>query len=135
FDAALALLAAPPPELMLERAALLPPAAALRTLEEAIARLGSIVTLHQRALALEEATGRIDDAAARLARLAAESERPENWHRRRGDLLARAGRAAEARSAYAAGLDAIAALPAWLRASPDTVRLAAELAQLAAPRS
>lgn len=135
LDAALALLAAPPPELLLERAALLPPAAAIRSLDDGIALLGPVVTLHLRAVALEESLGRINDAAARFSRLAAESERPEGWHKRRGDLLARAGRAAEARAAYAAALGAIAALPAWLRESPDTARLAAELGDLVGPRS
>ncbi len=135
LEAALALLPAPPPELFLERAALLPAAEAIRSLDDGIARLGEVVTLHLRALALEESIGRIDAALARLDRLAAESERQEPWLKRRGDFLTRAGRNAEARSAYAAALAAIAALPAWLRESPDTVRLAAELAQLTAPRS
>lgn len=134
LDAALALLAAPPPELLLERAALLPPAEAIRSLDDGIARLGPVVTLHLRALALEESLGRIDDAAARLAGLAAGSERPEEWHRRRGDLLARAGRAREAQAAYSSALAAIAALPEWLRLSPATARLAAELTPLAAHR-
>jgi tetratricopeptide (TPR) repeat protein len=135
LGAALALLPEPPPELFLERAALLPAAAAIASLDEGIARLGPVVTLHLRALALEESLGRTDDAAARLARLAADSERKESWLRRRGDLLARAGRDREARAAYAAALEAIAALPDWLRTSPGTARLAAELAPLAAPAS
>ncbi len=135
LEAALTLLTTPPPELFLERAALLTPAAALRSLDQGIARLGPVVTLHLRALALEESLGLIDAAAARLDRLAAESERQETWLKRRGDLLARAGRDREARASYASALAAIAALPEWLRASPDTARLAAQLAQLTASRS
>ncbi|MBL9187405.1 MAG: hypothetical protein JNK23_08015 [Opitutaceae bacterium] len=134
LDAAIARLAQPPPELFIERAGLLPPAEAIRSLDEGIARLGPVVTLYLRAVALEESLGRIDDAATRLLHLAATSERPEGWHKRRGDLLARAGRATEARTAYTAALAAIAALPEWLRTSPDTARLAAELTDLAAPR-
>lgn len=132
FDAALSLLAAPPPELLLERAALLPPADAIRSLDDGLARLGPVVTLHLRALALEESLGRTDAAAARLAGLASSSERPEEWHRRRGDLLARAGRASEARAAYTSALAAIAALPEWLRSSPATARFAADLTTLTA---
>lgn len=134
YDAALARASAPAPDLFLERAALLPADAAIRSLDEAIARLGSVVTLHLRALALEESLGRIDAAAARLDRLAAESERRESWLKRRGDLLARAGRVAEARAAYSAALAAIESLPEWLRAAPDTVKLTAELARLGGPR-
>jgi predicted RNA polymerase sigma factor len=52
------------------------------------------------------------------------------WHKRRGDLLARDGRMKEARNAYADALAAIAALPDWLRESPDTTQLIAELTRL-----
>ncbi|MDP3070055.1 MAG: tetratricopeptide repeat protein [Opitutaceae bacterium] len=134
LDTAIAQLAQPPPELFIERAALLPPAEAIRGLDEGIARLGPVVTLHLRAVALEESLGRVDAAAARFLHLAATSERPEGWHKRRGDLLARAGRKADARTAYAAALAAIAALPPWLRTSPDTARLTAELTDQAAAR-
>ncbi len=132
---ALATLATPPPELFLERAALLPAADALRSLDEAIVRIGPAVSLHLRALALEESLGRVDAALARLATLAVQSERQETWLKRRGDLLARAGRHDEARAAYATALAAISALPDWLRTGPDTVQLTSELRQLAASRS
>ncbi len=135
LDAAVGALAAPPPDLFLERAALLPAADAIRSLDAAIAQVGPAVSLQLRAASLEESLGRIDAAAARLATFAAKSERPESWLKRRGDLLARAGRATEARAAYAAALDAIAALPDWLRAAPDVTQLATELQQLAALRS
>jgi tetratricopeptide (TPR) repeat protein len=131
FNAALDLIASPPPDLYLERSKLLPPAAAVQSLDEGVARLGPVVTLHLAAIALEEQMGRIDDAVSRINRLAAESERKETWLKRRGDLLFRAGRSSEARAAYLAGLAAIQALPDWLRASPDTKQLAAELTRLA----
>ena len=107
---------------------------AIRSLDEGIARIGSVVTLHLRALALEESLGRIDAAAARLEQLAAESERRESWLKRRGDLFARAGRAVEARAAYSAALAAIDSLPEWLRAAADTQKLATELTRLGATR-
>ncbi|HEY1109249.1 MAG TPA: tetratricopeptide repeat protein [Opitutaceae bacterium] len=136
FDAAVALVPNPRPELFLEYAALLPsPAAAIVALDAAIARIGPAYTLHLRALELEETSGRIDAALTRLATLAALSERKETWLKRRGDLLARAGRTAEARVAYTTALAAVDALPDWLRASPDTARLAVELRTLCAPNS
>lgn len=136
FTAALALIAAPPPELYLERADLFAnPADAIRGLDEGIARLGPVPSLQLRAVALEERLGRIDAALARLDRLAAQSERKESWLKRRGDLLARAGRTAEARAAYAAALAALAALPDWLRESPDATELAVELTRLTTSHS
>lgn len=135
LNTALDLVATPPPELYLERAALLPPAEAVRSLEEGIARLGPALTLELRALALEESLGRIDAAVARLDRIAAQSERREMWLKRRGDLLARAGRAREADASYHSALAALAALPEWLQRSPEATRLAAELARLTRPGS
>ena len=126
--AALALLANPRPELFLEYADLhARPEEALQALDSGIARIGPAITLHSRALALEESLLRFDDAVARIDRLAAVSERPEFWLKRRGDLLERAGRKEAARTSYAAALARIAALPEWLRDSPDAVRLVAEL--------
>lgn len=125
---ALALVAEPRPELYLEFAALQPSApAAIATLDAAIARIGPALTLHLRALELEEGAGLIAAALARLETLATLSERRELWLKRRGDLLAHAGRFAESRAAYAAALAAIRALPDWLRQSEDTAQLAAEL--------
>lgn len=136
YTAALARIENAPPELYLERADVCAsPDDAIRGLDEGIARLGPVVTLQMRALALEESLGRIDAALARLNTLAAQSERKESWLKRRGDVLARAGRERDARAAYAAALAAIDALPDWLRQAPDTVRLAGELRHLAAPRS
>jgi len=136
FNAALHHLASPTPEFFLARAAVCANAAdAVASLDEGIARLGSVVTLELRALALEEQLGRVDAAVARLDRLAAQSERRETWLKRRGDVLARAGRAGAARAAYAAAVAAIAELPRWLQQSPDTTRLLAELRRLTASNS
>lgn len=132
LGAALSLLDAPRPELFLEHAALLPPAAAISALDEGIRRLGPLPTLLLRAVEWEERLGRIDAAAARLDLLARHSERPETWLKRRGELLSRAGRTSEARASFHAALAAIARLPEWLRTSPDTAALAAELSRLLA---
>jgi tetratricopeptide (TPR) repeat protein len=136
LDAGLQLVANPRPELFLERASLLAtPAEAIRSLDAGMARIGPAYTLQSRALELEEAHGLIDAALARLTSIAAQSERKEMWLKRRGDLLARAGRVREARTAYAEALAAIAMLPKWLRESPDTAELIAELARLAPTHS
>ncbi len=135
LNAALALNIAAPPELYLERARLLSTAEALPSLEEGLARLGPAITLEIAALALEESLGRIDSAVDRIDRLTEDSERKESWLKRRGDLLVRAGRIAEARTSYVSALAAIQALPDWLRASPDAQQLAAELKRLTSSRS
>ena len=121
----------PRPELFLERAALHgSPREAIRSLDAAIARIGPVHTLQLRALQLEESAGLIDSALVRLEAIADHSERKETWLKRRGDLLVRAGRGREALHSYTEALAAIAALPAWLRESPDTLQLVAELTRL-----
>jgi tetratricopeptide (TPR) repeat protein len=135
LNAALALIKAPPPELYLERAALLGPAEAIGSLDEGLARLGPVISLQLRALALEESLGRIDAAVLRLDRIIAETERKETWLKRRGDLLTRAGRIHDARATYRSALTAIHNLPDWLAASPETQQLLAELTHLTASRS
>jgi predicted RNA polymerase sigma factor len=90
--------------------------------------LGPVPALERRALELEQSLGNTDAALARLEALASSSERPESWLKLRGDLLAKAGRSAEARDAYAAALAALERLPAWVRESPDAQGLHAVLA-------
>lgn len=134
YSAALSLLDTPSPDLFLARAALpVDPRIALAGLAEGVARLGPAVPLLERALALELHLGRIDAALARLDALALGAERQEMFLKRRGDILAAAGRTAEAGTAYTAALAAIDALPAWLRTSSATTRLAAELAMPRGP--
>lgn len=134
YSKAIAALEEPSPGLFLERASLpVSTISALRGLDEGIARLGPAAALLERALALELRLGRTDAALARIDVLAASSERQETWLKRRGDVLALAGRDPEARAAYRAALVAVWALPAWLRNTPETLRLAGELARLAGP--
>lgn len=131
WNAGLARLENPRPEFYLERAELIrSPAAALRSIEDGLERLGSVFILENRALELEEALGRIDAVLARVDRMIAGTERKETWLKRRGDVLTRAGRRAEARTAYETGLKEIADLPRWLQDSPETAHLAAELQRL-----
>jgi hypothetical protein len=86
--------------------------------------------LQEQAAALEEKLGCVEAAAARYTRLARQSERPELWLIRRGDLLVRASRPAEAAVAYREALQAVVALPEWLRESPETVSLISRLQAL-----
>lgn len=130
FTVALAAAPTPSPDLYLERATLLPPPAALASIDEGIARLGPTLALQLRAINLEESLGRIDEAAARITRVAAQSERKEAWLKRRGDLYARAGRPRDARASYREALARLADLPDWLRASAEVKQLATELQRL-----
>ena len=136
FQVALALLPAPRPELWLEANLIMAqPEAALRDIDRGIARLGPVPALVDRALALEVQLGRIDAAASRLAHIASSAERPDLFHKRRGDLLAAAGRAEEGRAAYRDALAAIARLPDWLRSSGATQQVTAHLTSLTTPTS
>jgi tetratricopeptide (TPR) repeat protein len=136
YNLAIASLEEPSPSLFLERAALpIASLAALRGLEEGIARLGPAAPLLERALTLELRLGRTDAALARLDALAANSERKENFLKRRGDLLSLAGRASEARAAYREALENLEALPAWLRDAPETAQLRRELIRITTPIS
>jgi tetratricopeptide (TPR) repeat protein len=131
LNAGLARIAVPSPDLYLTRAGLhADRGSAIRSLDEGIERLGPVPALVLRAFMLEQADGRTDAALARLDAIIARSERKETWLKMRGDLLARAGRAADARASYAAAHRAVDALPDWLQQSPDVVKLRAELETL-----
>ena len=111
----------PDPDLYLERAraelAAGDIAQAGEGLEAARLRLGPIASIELLAVDVEVRQGRFDAALARLDAMAARSPRKEAWLARRGDVLAEAGRRDEARTAYAAALAAIAALPPDLRSA------------------
>lgn len=131
YAAAIRQLATPRPEVFLECAALAISAEKrLALLEDGLNRVGTVVTLVERAVELELMLGRVDRAVERLDRLIGEVERKEIWLKRRGDVLAQAGRTTEARQSYAAAGDAIKALPGWLRDSPGTAQLAREIETL-----
>lgn len=136
YDDALQRIASPPPELFLERAALpLPPEERLRGLDDALARLGPVVSLVEKAIAIEVERGRPDEALARIDRHLTTLEAKAPWLRRRGDLLASIGRDTEARTTYAEALAELRRLPLWLQASPAAAQLAAELTPLVSPSS
>ncbi|MBL9203000.1 MAG: hypothetical protein JNL39_20995 [Opitutaceae bacterium] len=98
---------------------------AINVLARGLARLGPDPTLLRDALALEEATGRVDDALARIACLEAAAPRREPWMARRARLLA-ATRPAESRAAWAKLLRHLDSLPNLERGLPELRAIAAE---------
>jgi tetratricopeptide (TPR) repeat protein len=104
--------------------------AALSGIDEAIARLGPLVTLIAFAINVESGHGRYDAALARFASLPAVLAGRPNWLARRGDVLSTAGHDREASTAYADALAAIERLSAKRRTVKATVALEARLRRL-----
>jgi predicted Zn-dependent protease len=107
----------PRPEYYLERARALVAAGpkhidkALAGLDEGLKALNHPVTLQLYAIELEIDHLRYDAALERLDQIASRSVRKETWLIRRGEILEKAQRLEQAKQAYQAALDAIAALP------------------------
>ncbi|NIM60190.1 MAG: hypothetical protein GTN89_00450 [Acidobacteria bacterium] len=107
----------PRPEYYLERARALVAAGpkhidqALAGLDEGLEALKYPVTLQLYAIELEIDHLRYDAALARVDQIASRSVRKETWLIQRGEILEKARRPEQARQAYQAALDAIAALP------------------------
>lgn len=112
----------PTPDGFIERARLLLSApvdelAALKGIDEGIARLGSIVTLELEAIAIERRLHRYDAALTRVDAYTSNAARKETWLVRRAEILEEAGRRDDARVAYQSALTAIAALPDYIRST------------------
>ncbi|MBI3414335.1 MAG: tetratricopeptide repeat protein [Verrucomicrobia bacterium] len=128
FSAAIALSPEPKPEYFLERAQALRTdnahfAEALRGLNEGVQQFGPLVTLETLAIELELETGNYDGALARVERLAAQSPRQESWLARRGEILLQAGRATEARAAFAQALTTVDTLSVSQRKTEAILQL------------
>ena len=108
FGVALAALRDPQPEQVIARRdALLGlgrPDEALRALDEGMARLGRVAALQLAAVDIELTLGRFEAAVGRLDTLLAGHGLNPAWLARRAEILARAGRADEARRGYAQAL-------------------------------
>lgn len=90
---------------------------ALHGLDDLLTRLGPVVTLQLTAIDIEVNRNDIDAALRRIDAALTTAPRTEMWLELRGDVLMCAGRAAEAREAYQAALEAIASLPPERRAT------------------
>jgi tetratricopeptide (TPR) repeat protein len=138
YDRVIARLDPPEPEHYLQRARWLiaegntQADVALDGIDEAIARLGPLVTLIAFAVEVENRRGRYDAALARFASLPAVLAGSPDWLARRGDVLGAAGRDREATAAYTDALAAIEALSAKRRTVKATVALEARLRRLLA---
>lgn len=132
-DLSQAIAHSPQPELFVERAQTLAAegdvyvSEALRGLDEGVARHGPLVTLQLYAIDLELRRRCYDAALARLETVAAVSPRKETWLARRGEILALAGRASEARAAFAAALAAVESLPSDRRRTRAVAELEARV--------
>jgi tetratricopeptide (TPR) repeat protein len=115
FGEAIAKGTRPTPELVLARrdalAAAGKPEDALGALDAGMTRVGPVVSLVLPAVDLEVELGRYDAALARLDRLAGNGPPNPLWQARRGDILERAGRPAEARTEWARTLALLDARP------------------------
>jgi tetratricopeptide (TPR) repeat protein len=135
YDHAIAAAHAPEPDYYLERAEICASLGgaqideAIRGLDEGLARLGQPVSLVLVAIELEVAARRYDAALQRIDAICSRTPRKELWLARRGEVLEKAGRAVEARTAYQAALAAIDELPEQRRRTKMMTDLRADLAE------
>lgn len=123
YDRLIELLPHPAPEYFIERAGAqaaqggshVP--AALEGLDSGIEKLGPVLTLQEQAIELEVRLGNWDGALSRLDTLARWLA-PERLWRRRGEILARAGRSREATEAFRRSLEVVARMPPRRRNAP-----------------
>lgn len=131
YSRGLALVPNPQPEEFLERASLQATEfgadAAIKGLDEGLARLGWVVTFQKTAIELELQRKQPDQALARLETILARANRKETWLAWKGEILLTAGRTREAQEAFAATLKALDALPPRMRGSPSMVELRARV--------
>ena len=89
--------------------------AAVAALDDGMARIGRVATLQLAALDIESELGQYDRALRRVDELLAREGHNPAWIARRGEILERAGRSAEARAEYARALRLIEMHPAARR--------------------
>lgn len=131
FSTALDHMTDPVPDYYLERAALQTKAGqlaqALQGLDAGMKRLGPLLSLQMRAIELDLGLRQYDSALRRLDTQRDPAARQEKWLVRRAEILALAGRVAEARDSYQAATQAIAALPARLQQTPAMNQLTLQI--------
>ena|GEM_PF-847394 len=97
---------------------------AMALLNDRIAAQGDIPALLDQSLELETEAGKFDISLSRVEALTKRSAQPEPWMAKRAELLARAGRASEARFAWSELLDHLGSLPNLQRGQPAMAALA-----------
>jgi tetratricopeptide (TPR) repeat protein len=97
--------------------------AALKTLDEGLAKLGKVPALGLYAIQLEVARKRYDAALNRLDDMIPKTGRKETWLELRGDILASAGRKDESQKTYAKALEELQALPTRVRSTKASIGL------------
>lgn len=131
FTRGLNQLTQPQPEYFMERAfALLAEdqaEAAVQGLDEAIRRLGPLVSLQALALDVEVRQKKFDAALARLETIIPQVPRPENWLTRRGEIQLAVGRPKAAVDDFNAASSAIEKLPPRLQQLPPLLALKARI--------
>ncbi len=109
---------------------------AIKTLDAGLASMGDDPSLLLRALEMETTAGKFDAAISRVDSLAKSAPKQEPWMAKRAELLARAGRTAEARAAWQALLAHLDGLPNLERGLPAMTNLVARAkAALSSPDS
>jgi tetratricopeptide (TPR) repeat protein len=96
-------------------------------LDEGLARIGPCAVLSERALELELASRRFDEALARLDTLARSSERQETWLGRRAAIELAADRTVDALASLRSSLGCIERLPPRLRSARSVQQLEASV--------
>jgi tetratricopeptide (TPR) repeat protein len=101
--------------------------AALRAIDEGLAKLGNVPALGLYGVELEVQRKHYDAALERIDKLEPKRGRKETWREKRGDILDSAGRKDEARVEYARALAELEALPARSRSTKASTSLEARL--------
>jgi len=131
YSRGLAWTAIPRPDQFLERASLqateFGAEAAIKGLDEGMARLGWLVTLQKAAIDLELKRHRPDEALTRLETILVRSNRKETWLAWKGEILLAAGKTREAREVLSATLKTIDGLPPRMRTAPGVTELRARV--------
>jgi len=104
--------------------------AAIRSLDDGIARLGPVATLQLEAIRLEEQLGNVTGAATRMRALAEKANRPEMYLMALAEMYARTGNSLEAAAAAEKVRSAISQLPPLAQAQPTTRALLDRLNRL-----
>jgi tetratricopeptide (TPR) repeat protein len=103
------------------------PVEALKSLDEGIARFGSVVTLQLRAIEIERKSKQYDNALKRVETILRQSARKDQWLLARAQILEEADRKQKALESWREALLAIDQLPENRRGTADTQERSKEI--------